>query len=158
MSTIIGRKQEMEELERLYRSDRPEFVAVYGRRRVGKTFLIKQALKDRIVFQHTGVSPVDQEGAKNRMKTQLESFYYSLLNHGMEGFAAPKTWMEAFYQLEQLLIKLDDGNEDLLLVVDTAVWQYQNRDSGAGMPEWLRLRRRERWLQQHSREAAEDDS
>ena len=74
MSTIIGRKQEMEELERLYRSDRPEFVAVYGRRRVGKTFLIKQALKDRIVFQHTGVSPVDQEGARNRMKTQLESF------------------------------------------------------------------------------------
>ena len=56
MSAIIGRKQEMEELERLYRSDRPEFVAVYGRRRVGKTFLIKQALKDRITFQHTGVS------------------------------------------------------------------------------------------------------
>lgn len=65
MSTIIGRRQELEELERLYRNDRPEFVAVNGRRFVGKTFLIKQALKDRIVFQHTGVSPVDQEGAKN---------------------------------------------------------------------------------------------
>ena len=110
MSIIIGRKHEQEELDRLYRSNRPEFLAVYGRRRVGKTFLIKQALKDRIVFQHTGVSPVDQEGAKNRMRTQLESFYYSLLTHGLEGFTTPKTWMEAFYQLEQLLIKLDDGN------------------------------------------------
>ena len=60
MSTIIGRKQEIDELERLYYSDRAEFVAVYGRRRVGKTFLIKQALKDRFTFQHTGVSPVDQ--------------------------------------------------------------------------------------------------
>ena len=84
MSTIIGRKREIEELERFYQSNRPEFVAVYGRRRVGKTFLIKQALKDKFTFQHTGVSPVDQEDEKNRMKTQLESFYYSMLNHGLE--------------------------------------------------------------------------
>ena len=62
MSTIIGRRSEVEELEKLYRSERPEFVAVYGRRRVGKTFLIKQALKGRITFQHTGVSPVDRKG------------------------------------------------------------------------------------------------
>ena len=82
MSTIIGRRNEVEELEKLYHSERPEFVAIYGRRRVGKTFLIKQALKGRITFQHTGVSPVDQEGEKNRMKTQLDSFYYSLLSHG----------------------------------------------------------------------------
>ena len=64
----------------------------------------------------------------------------------------------AIEELEGTGIRLDDGNEDLLLVVDTTVWQYQNRDNGAGMPEWLRLRRRERWLQQHAREAAEDDS
>ena len=69
MSRIIGRKNELEELERLYHSGRPEFVAVYGRRRVGKTFLIKQALKDRITFQHTGVSPVNQDGEKNLMRT-----------------------------------------------------------------------------------------
>ena len=61
MSTVIGRKQEIEELESLYNSDRPEFVAVYGRRRVGKTFLIKQALKGKFTFQHTGVSPIYQE-------------------------------------------------------------------------------------------------
>jgi AAA+ ATPase superfamily predicted ATPase len=114
MSTIIGRKHEQEELERLYESDRPEFVAVYGRRRVGKTFLIKQALKDRITFQHTGVSPVDQEGERNRMRVQLESFYYSMLNQGLEGFKQPKTWMEAFFQLEQLLQQLDDGSRQVV--------------------------------------------
>ena len=64
----------------------------------------------------------------------------------------------AIEELEGTGIKLDNGPEDLLLVVDTAVWQYQNRDSGAGMPDWLRLRRRERWLQQHKREADGDDS
>lgn len=121
MSTIIGRKSEIEELERLYNSDRSEFVAVYGRRRVGKTFLIKQALKDRITFQHTGVSPVDQEGEKNRMKTQLESFYYSLLNHGLEGIQMPKSWMEAFYLLEQLLMQIDDGSRQVVFL-DELPW------------------------------------
>ena len=55
-------------------------------------------------------------------------------------------------------IELDSSQQDLLLVVDMAVWDYQNRDNGGGMPDWLRLKRRERWLQQHVREAADDDS
>ena len=121
MSTIIGRKAELKELDRLYRSDKPEFVAVYGRRRVGKTFLIKQAFKDRITFQHTGVSPVDQEGERNRMKTQLESFYFSLLNQGLEGVRMPKTWMEAFFLLEQLLTQLDNGSRQVIFL-DELPW------------------------------------
>lgn len=121
MATIIGRKAEIEELNRLYNSGRPEFVAVYGRRRVGKTFLIKEALKDRITFQHTGVSPVDQDSGKNRMKTQLESFYYSLLNHGLEGIKTPQSWMEAFYQLEQLLQQIDDGGRQVVFL-DELPW------------------------------------
>ena len=43
-------------------------------------------------------------------------------------------------------IDLTDSNEDLLLVVDFTVWQYQNRDKPGTIPEWLRLQRRERWL------------
>lgn len=121
MSRVIGRKQEIQELERHYLSDRPEFIAVYGRRRVGKTFLIKQTFKGRIAFQHTGVSPVDQEDEKNRMRTQLESFYYSLLNQGLEGYKKPKTWMEAFFQLEQLLVKLDDGSRQVVFI-DELPW------------------------------------
>lgn len=121
MSVIVGRKNEIEELERLYQSDRPEFVAVYGRRRVGKTFLIKQVFKNRITFQHTGVSPVDQEGEKNLMKTQLESFYYDLLSYGLEGCSKPTSWMEAFYLLKQLLIKLDNGSRQVIFL-DELPW------------------------------------
>lgn len=121
MSRIVGRKNELEEFERLYNSGRPEFVAVYGRRRVGKTFLIKQAFKGRITFQHTGVSPVDQEGEKNLMRTQLESFYYTLLSHGLEGYMKPKSWLEAFFQLEQLLIKLDNGSRQVVFL-DELPW------------------------------------
>lgn len=40
----------------------------------------------------------------------------------------------------------DESIEDLMLLVDYTVWQYQNRDHPGSMPEWLRLRRRERWL------------
>lgn len=43
-------------------------------------------------------------------------------------------------------ITVGDTADDLLLVVDGVVWDYQNRDKSTGMPEWLRLKRRERWL------------
>lgn len=46
-------------------------------------------------------------------------------------------------------VPLDPSSSyDTMLLVDETVWQYQNRDKTAGMPEWLRLRRRERWLHQ----------
>ncbi len=49
-------------------------------------------------------------------------------------------------ELRRIGIVPTDSTEDLILVVDYAVWMYQNRDTPGGMPEWLRLRRRERWL------------
>ena len=52
-------------------------------------------------------------------------------------------------ELESTGISLTDSADDMMLVVDYTVWQYQNRDSAGTMPEWLRLRRRERWLKQH---------
>jgi len=54
----------------------------------------------------------------------------------------------AIGELQATGITLTDSTEDLLLVVDYAVWQYQNRDNPNAMPQWLRLRRRERWVQQ----------
>lgn len=54
----------------------------------------------------------------------------------------------AIGELQATGITLTGSTADLLLVVDYAVWQYQNRDHPGSMPEWLRLRRRERWVQQ----------
>lgn len=51
-------------------------------------------------------------------------------------------------ELKRTGITLTDSTDDLMLLVDFTVWKYQNRDKAAGMPEWLRLARRERWLQQ----------
>ena len=52
-------------------------------------------------------------------------------------------------ELTGIGISLTESTEDLMLVVDTAVYEYQNRDKPGGMPDWLRLRRRERWLREH---------
>lgn len=52
----------------------------------------------------------------------------------------------AIGELTRTGIDLDESTDDLMLLVDYVVWQYQNRDAAGGMPEWLRLRRRERWL------------
>ena len=53
---LIGRKQEVQILQSALRSDESAFVAVYGRRRVGKTFLVRQVLQNEFLFQHAGVA------------------------------------------------------------------------------------------------------
>ena len=51
MSNIVGREKEIKELTELYESGKAEFVAVYGRRRVGKTFLVDESLKGKITMR-----------------------------------------------------------------------------------------------------------
>lgn len=87
---------------------------------------------------------IDTETALKLMKTRLnrlatdttlDEYFLARIN-------------AAIGELEATGIALTASTEDLLLVVDYAVWQYQNRDNPGSMPEWLRLRRRERWVQQ----------
>ena len=114
MKNIIGRENEIKELNKLYDSGLPQFVAVYGRRRVGKTFLIDQTLKNRITFRHAGLSPIDYQ-QKNMMKNQLKSFYYSLISQGMKKSKCPTTWLEAFFMLEMHLQSMDDGSRQVVV-------------------------------------------
>ena len=120
MKNIIGRKKEIEELERLYNADNAEFVAVYGRRRVGKTYLIKEVFKDRFAFWHTGLSPYDHD-KKFLLRDQLQTFFYSLQDYGLEGEPCPKSWLEAFRLLEILLAKKDDGSRQVVFI-DELPW------------------------------------
>ena len=58
---MVGRKKEIEELNRIYNSNRAQLVAVYGRRRVGKTYLVDEAFKGKMTFRHAGLSPIEVE-------------------------------------------------------------------------------------------------
>lgn len=54
----------------------------------------------------------------------------------------------AIEELDTAGIHVTGSSRDNMLVADMVVWQYQNRDKDGGMPEWLRLARRERYLQE----------
>ena len=118
---MIGREEEIREMNERYDSGRPEFIAVYGRRRVGKTYLIDEALKDRITFRHSGLSPVDEQNRKNGLKEQLRHFYLSLQLQGMKKSKCPTSWLEAFFMLEKHLQSIDDGSRQVVFL-DELPW------------------------------------
>jgi len=117
---MVGRIDETRELEKLYRSKTSEFVAVYGRRRVGKTFLVKEVFKDRMTFWHTGVSPYDRE-KKNLMQDQLRAFHYNLIRYGLENSKPPKDWFEAFNILSELVESKEEIGKKVIFI-DEMPW------------------------------------
>ena len=117
---IIGRKQEQRELRDIYNDIGPKFVTVYGRRRVGKTFLIKEFFKNNFAFWHTGMSPFDHE-RKFLLRDQLQAFYYSLQDYGLTEGQSPKSWLEAFRMLQKLLERKDDGSRQVIFI-DELPW------------------------------------
>ena len=117
---MVGRIEEIRQLEKLYSSGRSEFVAVYGRRRVGKTYLVKEVFKDRLVFWHTGVSPYDGDG-DSLMEDQLRVFHYNLIRYGLEEKKCPDSWIEAFNMLGRLVeSKTGDGKK--VIFIDELPW------------------------------------
>lgn len=110
---LIGREQEKQSLLTAYKSPSSEFVAVYGRRRVGKTFLIRETFDNHFSFSHTGL-------AKANMRTQLQEFHHSLLQYGSNSACVPATWAEAFHLLEATLDASDAQRK--VLFIDEMPW------------------------------------
>ena len=96
MDKLIGREQEIKLLKEYTKSERPEFVAIYGRRRVGKTYLVRETFRDRFAFQHAGLY--------NRpLSDQLFAFDASLKDAGHTPDSRSRNWMEAFEHLKDLI-------------------------------------------------------
>lgn len=117
---MIGRKKEVEELQRLYERNSAELVAIYGRRRVGKTFLVDEVFGSRITFRHAGLAP-DSSDPKGLLKAQLDHFYNSLVLQGMEACDKPDSWLDAFFLLERYLQKIDEGSRQVVFI-DELPW------------------------------------
>ena len=96
MPFIIGRKKEQEDLLEYCRSRKAELICVYGRRRVGKTYLIENTFRGRMAFCATG-------SEDKRMRTQLRVFHEALRSQGCDERAVPTDWFEAFGRLRKLL-------------------------------------------------------
>lgn len=105
---FVGREQELQELRGLLREETSKFVAVYGRRRVGKTLLIREAFSDKFTFRYSGVY-----NCGNRK--QLLNFSLALREQGGEMESAVEDWFTAFSQLGKLLEKSADAKKVIFL-------------------------------------------
>lgn len=113
MSQIIGREAEQKLLQECLDSDSPEFVAVYGRRRIGKTFLIKNFFKGNFDFYMTG-------SYNSTLSEQLGDFQIQLAQYSGQSRSKPKTWREAFYQLREYLSTLK--KDKIVIFIDELPW------------------------------------
>lgn len=120
--TIFGRASEIKILDRLLNSNKPEFLAIYGRRRVGKTYLIHEYFKDKgVYFSVTG-------SANSNKKLQLRKFYRELLNifPNLVDLKEFKDWDEALYALKEAIIKIDITKK-VIIFFDELPWLASNR-------------------------------
>ncbi len=114
METIIGRQEELLRLRKLAESKRSSFVAVYGRRRVGKTFLIRNAFPS-FDFHITGMANVNTA-------TQLANFHIALKRYDAQFVDRPlaTSWLEAFTRLTEVLEAKKNGKK--IIFLDELPW------------------------------------
>lgn len=115
MNRIIARTNEIKSLERMYRSGKSEFIIVYGRRRIGKTFLINNLFADRFTFSFVGSRKQKQAIQLQRFASQLK--YYS----GSQYAPALNSWEEAFNEL-RVLIERRPAEERKVIFIDEMPW------------------------------------
>lgn len=121
---ILGRSTEIQLLSKLDQSSHPVFLALYGRRRVGKTFLIHEFFKGRgLFFSMTGVKDA-------LLSTQLKNFSFEYSEIFLKGksMEPPKDWTDAFYQLWTQIKKIP-LRQKVILFFDELPW-LASRKSG----------------------------
>ncbi|MBQ7649968.1 MAG: ATP-binding protein [Victivallales bacterium] len=117
---LIGRENEIRRLNETLSSDASEFVVVYGRRRVGKTYMIREAFNGSFAFYHTGVANVGRE-------EQISRFAKSLQRHGILFKHFPKNWYEAFDSLAEGLERLSAGKK--VIFIDELPWMDSQKSN-----------------------------
>ena len=106
--SIVGRNSEKAELDKIFRSAKAEFLAVCGRRRVGKTFLIKEYFEKEIVFSVSGL-------AKANTQKQIKNFHSTLKLYDSSFTEKPNDWLDAFNLLIKYLTSLPQERKVILL-------------------------------------------
>ena len=115
---MIGRKDEQRLLLELASSGEAEFVVVYGRRRIGKTYLVRETFGDEFFFSYTGA-------ANTGAKQQRIGFAKALREYGWApengGVSVPENWFDAFDALRTLIMKAN-RKDRLLVFIDEMPW------------------------------------
>ena len=119
---VIGRFQEQNKLQELYNSKQSEFLVVYGRRRTGKTYLIREYFETEFSFFHTALSPFEMKDNPELLyKQQLTQFTKTLQKYGSPYRDVPDNWFDAFDRLIELLSK-KHRKKRLVVFIDELPW------------------------------------
>ncbi|MCF0195069.1 MAG: ATP-binding protein [Bacteroidaceae bacterium] len=100
---IIGRKQEIATLKECHKSAKSEFVVVYGRRRIGKTFIVNESLSKNFVFHATGIFGQPRSEQIKNFHTAIKKWFDADMLARCGATRCPTDWMETFNMLERLL-------------------------------------------------------
>lgn len=128
-SEIIGRKKECDRLDECMNADQAQLVIVYGRRRVGKTYLINEYFENRFAFKITGAYGQPKE-------VQLKIFDTSLSRQKRNNKLNSKDWFDAFNNLRDYLETLDT-NEKQVIFFDEMPWLDTQKSSFLAAFEWF---------------------
>ena len=123
---MIGRTEEKRLLQSLLKEEEPQFAAVFGRRRIGKTYLVRESFDYRFTFQHTGISNLSIRSGY-RKQAQLDAFEESLAEAGYTCPQKLTTWAEAFRGLREVIASSFD--EKKVIFIDELSWM-DTKDSG----------------------------
>jgi len=118
-ASVIGRIKEQEILRGYMESDKSEFIALTGRRRVGKTYLIREVLASDFVFYSTGI--LEGSGAE-----QINNFNSEIVNHGGHDLETANNWNEAFKNLNTLIEKSNKKGKKVIFL-DEVPWMCAPR-------------------------------
>lgn len=110
---VIGRKQEKAILDDALKSDRSELVVVYGRRRIGKTYLVRNMYRDSIRFELSSLH-------RGTLNDQLKNFHLALSAHRKHA-GPPADWLEAFHRLGEHITK-DRSRRKKVIFIDEFPW------------------------------------
>lgn len=128
-SKFIGRKKECVILQKCVDSDSAQLIIVYGRRRVGKTFLINQFFNGRFDFKVTGLYNQPKE-------SQLKAFIAELNSQTQKENTIPNDWMDAFILLKTYLASLEK-NEKHIVFFDEMPWFDTQKSDFLAAFEWF---------------------
>ncbi len=131
MERIIGRENQLDLLNNTLISNKSELIAVYGRRRVGKTFLIRETYKKHFIFELSGIP-------KGDIKDQLMNFYQELVKKSKKiaKYPKPTNWLEAFSLLEKFIDGLTSKGKKVIFL-DEFPWIYTQKSKFIQLPNAL---------------------
>jgi uncharacterized protein len=115
---MIGREQELQIFGHLLESSRSEFLVITGRRRVGKTYLIREGFKGHTVFEFVGTKDADTSNQLSKFQEQLEVYFPKV--KGLDDELL--NWVSGFRQLKHCLLTMRKTSKKRVVFFDEVPW------------------------------------